>query len=206
MRVATAGTFANTQMDYWDKPLPLAVMPESGPLPLMVTLLDVNRALIGKLPQGYLKRAHWLEAGRTLVIAAQSGETRDVELVFAAVVDALIREGWMKRSISIPKPLRIGPPPSGPPPSEPFRAGPLRSEAPPAEPLRREPLRNVRLSGGDIAPRWPAEPLWRRLRPVSTDRRAAEGQQRASASLNPAPKDLEQFVREYLLVLRGRDG
>ncbi len=191
MRVATAGTFASTQMDYWDKPLPLAVMPESGPLPLMVTLLDVNRALIGKLPQGYLKRAHWLKAGQTLVIAAESGETRDIELAFVAVVDALTREGWLKQSITVPEPLR----------SEPLRSEPPRFEAP-----RFELLRKVRISSGNTTPRRPAEPLWRRIGPVSTDRRTGEGQQRASASLNPAPKDLERFVREHLLVLPGRDG
>ena len=39
----------------------------------------------------------------------------------------------------------------------------------------------------------------RRIQPPGTDRQAAEVLQQAS--LKPAPKDLEQFVREYLLCL-----
>jgi hypothetical protein len=144
-------------MDYWDKPWPLAIVPESGPLPLMVSLLDANRALIDKLPKGYLKRAHWLRAGHALLTAAETGESRDIELAFEAIVDALNEEGWLKGSISVTAPLR----------SDPFRSEPLRSEPPPrSEPPRSEPPRNVRMSGGDIAPRWRAEPLWRRIRPV----------------------------------------
>ncbi len=50
----------------------------------------------------------------------------------------------------------------------------------------------------NVAPRLPAEPP-RRIQPPGTDRHAAEVLQQAS--LKPAPKDLEQFVREYLLFL-----
>jgi hypothetical protein len=192
---------AGTQMDHWDRPLPLAIMPKSGPLPLMVSLLDANRALIDKLPKGYLKRSHWLRAGQTLVPAAQTGEHQDIELAFEAIVDALVREGWLKRRISIPEPPRAERP----------RFELRRLEEPCSEPLRSErqprPVgpSKVHASVGNVAPRRPAEPLWRRIRAVATDRLAAEAQQRASVSSKPAPKDLKQFVREYLLVLPGND-
>lgn len=176
----------SAKMDYWDKPLPLAIMPKSGPLPLMVSLLDANRALIDKLPKGYLKRAHWLSAGQALLTAAETGESRDIELAFEAILSALDKEGWLKRDLSVTEAPRI----------EPLRREPLRSEPPRSGPPRSEPPRlvvpsNVRVSVGSSTPRRPAEPLWRRIRPIGTDRRAAEGQQRASASPKPGPKDLE---------------
>jgi hypothetical protein len=87
-------------MDYWDKLWPLAIMPTSGPLPLMVSLLDANRALIDNLPKDHLKRSHWLKAGQALVTAAETGDSRDIELAFETIVDALVREGWLKRSTS----------------------------------------------------------------------------------------------------------
>ena len=34
------------------------ITPKSGPLSRMVTLIDANRALVGELPQGYLKLAN----------------------------------------------------------------------------------------------------------------------------------------------------
>ena len=226
--------------------MPLAIMPKSGPLPLMVSLLDANRALIDKLPKGYLKRSHWLKAGQALVTAAETGQPRDIELAFDAIVDALVREGWLKRSIAIPEPLRADWPRFGlprfepprfelprfepprserprfepprperpgfqPPRSEPLRSEPPRPERPGFQPPRSEPLcsewprstplHNVRRSGANIAPRRAAEPLWRRIDPVGTNRQTAEGEQRASGSFKPGPKDLEQFVREYLLFL-----
>ena len=186
-------------MDYWDKPLPLAVMPESGPLPLMVTLLDVNRALIGKLPQGYLKRAHWLKAGQTLVTAAQTGEPRDLQSAFEAIVEALNKEGWLKRSIPAPKPLHIGPLRSEPPPAVPLHIGPLRSEPPPAVPLRSGSFRSGASVVRNISPRRAAEPLWRRILPAGTNRQAAEGQQQASTRAKLEPKDLRRFVQQHFL-------
>ncbi len=192
----------------------------------MVSLLDANRALIDKLPKGYLKRSHWLKAGQALVTAAETGQPRDIELAFDAIVDALVREGWLKRSIAIPAPLRadwprFGLPRFEPPRFELPRFEPPRSERPRFEPPRPErpgfqpprseplcsewprstPLHNVRRSGANIAPRRAAEPLWRRIDPVGTNRQTAEGEQRASGSFKPGPKDLEQFVREYLLFL-----
>ena len=152
-------------MDYWNKPLTSLITPKSGPLPQMASLLDANRALIDKLPRGYLKRAHWLRAGQALLTAAETGESGDIEMAFEAIFEALSKEGWLSRGISITAPLR-----SKPPPSEPLRREPLRSGPP-----RFEPPRNVGASAGNVTPRRPAEPLWRRIRPVSKDRQSAEG-------------------------------
>jgi len=86
-------------VDYWDKPLPFVIAPKSGPLPQMASLLDANRALIGNLPEGYLKRPHWLMAGQALVTAAETGELKDIQLAFECIVDALNEEGWLRPAI-----------------------------------------------------------------------------------------------------------
>ncbi len=175
-------------MDYWDTRLTYVITPKSGPLRRMVRLRDAKQAL-ADLPPGYLERVQWLRAWRALLAAAETGTQRDIEWAFEKLVGALDEEGWLTRGglTSTPtKPLRSEPPRYVPPPS--------------VVPS------NVRASVGNITPRRAAEPLWRRIGPVSTDRRTAEGQQRASASLNSQPKDLEQFVREHLLFLPGSDG
>jgi hypothetical protein len=79
----------------WQKPLVGVITPKSGPLPRMVTLIDANRALVGELPQGYLKRPHWLRAGKALVTAAETGQSSDVERAYEAIVAALDEEGWL---------------------------------------------------------------------------------------------------------------
>jgi hypothetical protein len=53
----------------WDTLLTFVITPKSGPLRKMVTLHDAQQALIADLPPGYLKRAHWLRAGKALVTA-----------------------------------------------------------------------------------------------------------------------------------------
>jgi hypothetical protein len=45
----------------------------------METLLDANRALTSDLPTGFLKRDHWLAAGKLLVHASETGSERDVK-------------------------------------------------------------------------------------------------------------------------------
>ena len=79
----------------WQKPLVGVITPKSGPLPRMVTLIDANRALVGELPHGYLKRPHWLRAGKALVTAAETGQSSDVEYAYEAIVAALDEEGWL---------------------------------------------------------------------------------------------------------------
>ena len=82
-------------MDHWQRPLPYVITPKSGPLPQMLSLIDANRALLGQLPRGYLKRAHWLRAGHALVTAAETGGSREIEWAFEALVAALDKEGWL---------------------------------------------------------------------------------------------------------------
>jgi hypothetical protein len=100
------------------------------------------------------------------------------------------------------EPRRFEPPRSEPPHSEPrrFFESP-RSEPPRSEPPRFFEPRRFEPPRCNITPRRPAEPLWRRIHPAGTNRQTAEGEQRASASFTRGPKDLEQFVREYLLFL-----
>ena len=189
-------------MDYWDKPLTYVITPKSGPLRKMVSLLDANRALIEELPKGYLKRAHWLRAGKALVTAAETGKSRDIECAFEAIVAALDEEGWLPQGASrVPLPRSVNSSNqrvsvgniTPRPPSEPlWRRGafeavvaaldeegwlarglsstptkPLRYELPCYEPPPSVVPSNVRMSSGNITPRRPAEPLWRRIRPTS---------------------------------------
>jgi hypothetical protein len=92
-------------MDHWDKLLPNLITPKSGPLPQMASLIDANRALIRRLPQGYLKRAHWLRAGHALMTAAETGRSIDAAWAYEAIVAALDTEGWLTRSDT--KPSRL---------------------------------------------------------------------------------------------------
>ncbi len=181
----------------WDTLLTFVITPKSGPLRKMVTLHDAQQVLIADLPPGYLKRAHWLRAGKALVTAAETGMSKDIEGAFEAIVTALDEEGWLPQGVSRAPPSCSEPPRSGPP-----RFEPPRYEPPPPSVVPS----NVRASVGNITPRRAAEPLWRRMHPVGTNGKAAEGEQQASASLKRGPKDLEQFVREHFFVLPGSDG
>ncbi len=80
--------------DHWHEPLANVITPKSGPLPQIMSLIDARRALL-ELPQGYLKRAYWLTAGRALMTAATTGESRDIEWAYEAIVAALVKEGWL---------------------------------------------------------------------------------------------------------------
>ena len=164
----------------WDTLLTFAITPKSGPLRKMVRLRDVKRAL-EELPPGYMKRVHWLRASACLVTAAETGKPKDIEWAFEAVVAALEEEEWLPQGASrVPLP---------------------RIDLPRFDPLRFESLRRVGPSVGSFTARRPAEPLWRRTHPARTDRQPGEDQQQASGSLKPGPKDLEEFVRKYLLFL-----
>ena len=63
----------------------------------METLLDANRALTNDLPKGFLKRDHWLAAGKLLVHASETGAERDIQKATDELVKAIEREGWMSR-------------------------------------------------------------------------------------------------------------
>ena len=81
----------------WSKPLAYTITPKSGPMRSMETLLDANRALTNDLPNGFLKRDHWLAAGKLLVHASETGAERDVQKATEELVKAVEREGWMSR-------------------------------------------------------------------------------------------------------------
>jgi len=128
-------------MTGWDTRLTFVITPKGGPLRKMVRLDDARQALIADLPVGYLRRAHWLRAGQTLVSAAETGKPEDTECTFDAIVAALEQEGWLPQGAS-----RV-----------PHRSAPSHFES----------FRHVRPSVNDVTSRRPAEPLWRRIRPRS---------------------------------------
>ncbi len=98
----------------------------------MVRLRDAQQALIADLPSGFLRRAHWLKAGKALVTAAETGKPKDIEWAFESIVAALDEEGWLPQGVS-----RVPPP-------------------------RSVVSSNDRLLVGNVTPRPPGEPLWRR--------------------------------------------
>jgi hypothetical protein len=85
-------------MDHSDRLLPYVITPKSGPLRRMASLGDAKQALIAELPQGYLKRPHWLRAAFLLVIATDTGDC--INWTFEAIVAAMAEEGWFTRSIA----------------------------------------------------------------------------------------------------------
>ena len=80
---------------HWEKQLAYRISPKSGPLRVMETLLDANRAMIYDLPTGLLGREHWRAAGWRLVQAAQTGGDLEIALATELLVTALVYEGWM---------------------------------------------------------------------------------------------------------------
>ncbi len=122
---------AHTMAD-WDKLLTFVIAPKNGPLRKMVRLRDAQQALIADLPPGFLRRAHWLKAGKALVTAAETGKPTDIEWAFESIVAALDEEGWSPQGVS-----RVPPP-------------------------RSVVSSHDRISVGNITPRPPSEPLWRR--------------------------------------------
>jgi hypothetical protein len=87
---------------HWDKKLTYTITPKSGPMRSMETLLDANHALSQDLPTGHLRRRHWLDAGKLLVEAAETGSTPIIREATERLLSALEAEGWMTRA---PRPL-----------------------------------------------------------------------------------------------------
>jgi hypothetical protein len=143
-------------MDHWDKLLTYLVTPKSGPLPQMSTLLDANRAL-QNLPKGYLKRPHWLTAGKLLLTAAETGQSSDIKEAFEAIVSALNQEGWLTRSIISAPPLSTSSPNVGTEDGEDIELAPETIAA------------NEEICEADVDIQTPRtdEPLWRRILPNS---------------------------------------
>lgn len=124
-------TFNLTMAD-WDTRLTFVITPKSGPLRRMIRLCDAQQALIADLPSGFLRRAHWLKAGKALVTAAETGKPKDIEWAFESIVAALDEEGWLPQGVS-----RVPPP-------------------------RSVVSSNDRVSVGNITSRPLGEPPWRR--------------------------------------------
>ena len=82
----------------WSKQLAYTITPKSGPMRRMETMLDANHALTNDLPEGFLKRDHWLAAGKLLVQASETGAEKDVKQATEELVKAIEREGWMSRA------------------------------------------------------------------------------------------------------------
>jgi len=59
----------------------------------MFSLSDAKRAFLD-LPQGHLRRPHWLRAGHALLTASQTGRLIDVQWAFDTIVAAVDEEGW----------------------------------------------------------------------------------------------------------------
>lgn len=81
--------------DYWQEQLYSPIVPKSGPMRKIITLLDAAQALRHDLPPDYLKRDYWLRAGQAVVKAAYSGDYADMLDAYALLVSALDREGWL---------------------------------------------------------------------------------------------------------------
>jgi hypothetical protein len=82
---------------HWTKKLAYTITPKSGPLRAMETLLDANHALSKDLPLSYLRRPHWLAAGKLLLRASESGDEDDIRDACEELIKAIDEEGWMSR-------------------------------------------------------------------------------------------------------------
>lgn len=82
---------------HWQKRLAYTITPKSGPMRSMETLLGANHALTKDLPAGYLRRRPWLEVGKILVEAAESGENPVIREATEKLLTAIEAEGWMTR-------------------------------------------------------------------------------------------------------------
>jgi hypothetical protein len=82
---------------HWNKELAYFITPKSGPMRGMSRLIDANHALSKDLPTGYRKRRHWLDAGRLVAQAAETGNDKDVQFATDELLRAIEQEGWMNR-------------------------------------------------------------------------------------------------------------
>jgi len=62
-------------------------------MPQMSSLVDARGAFL-ELPQRFLRRPHWLRAGKALLTASQTGRLIDIQWAFDTLVAAVDEEGW----------------------------------------------------------------------------------------------------------------
>jgi hypothetical protein len=96
------GTIGISEQTHWTKELTYTITPKSGPMRSMETLLDANRAISEDLPAGFLKRYHWLAAGKLLLHASETGRVADINRATNELLNTVQREGWMNRGQSTP--------------------------------------------------------------------------------------------------------
>jgi len=102
-------------MDYWYKCFKYPITPKRGPMPQMFSLIDARGAFL-ELPQGFLRRPHWLRAGQALLTASQTGRAIDIQWTFDTLVAAVDEEGWFdlggeEITVEPPRPDRTAHPP-----------------------------------------------------------------------------------------------
>jgi hypothetical protein len=83
-------------LTFWRRPLAFTVTPKSGPVRAMNTLLDANHALTQDLPRQVFKKSHWMQAGKSLATAAETGTPEAILAATEHLVAALDREGWFR--------------------------------------------------------------------------------------------------------------
>jgi hypothetical protein len=77
----------------WSADLAFRISPKSGPMRVMNTLIDANRAITQDLPAGYLKqKPYWRQAGWAVFRAAETGLSANVRAATEALVQAADRE------------------------------------------------------------------------------------------------------------------
>jgi hypothetical protein len=86
-------------MDYWHKSFKYPITPKCGPMPQMSSLVDARGAFL-ELPQGFLRRPHWLRAAKALLTASQTGRPIDIQWAFDTLVAAVDEEGWFDLRMS----------------------------------------------------------------------------------------------------------
>jgi hypothetical protein len=83
---------------HWHKPLAFRIAPKSGPMRVMETLLDANRAITSDLARGSLKQCHWREVATLLLLAAETGGEQEIEWATERLLGAVVEQGWMDRA------------------------------------------------------------------------------------------------------------
>ena len=85
---------------YWREELAFRITPKGGPLRVMETLLDANRAITQDMPKAFLKKPHWQNAGWALYRAAETGDRADILVATELLVLAVETEDWMSKRSS----------------------------------------------------------------------------------------------------------
>ena len=61
----------------------------------MQTIRDASAALLDDISTACRRQPHWMQAGRLVLIAAETGTPDNVQAATDALLEALVAEGWM---------------------------------------------------------------------------------------------------------------